>query len=292
MNKEDVLEELNSYGLRVAYISGNQAYMECPFHVDRKPSLAVSLDGKGWYCFSCEDGGSLWYLKSRLDRNDIVLPDKDVTLEEIEIKTIAHMTIEDYDKLPSAIRCNYLIDRGLTDRTVEHWKIRKSELFVVIPIRDKRLEVKGLILRAILSTMSPRYQYTKGLDKNNNLFTDFSSLNRSTLIIVEGAFDCIMTWQNGFKNVVSLLGSSISDVQINMIRDISHNIFLLMDNDDAGKVATQKIAKRLVGDFDVYIPDYSIYASKDPGDMESAELKRVFDGKIDYLKAKNFGIVL
>jgi DNA primase len=292
MNKEDVLEKLNSYGLRVAYISGNQAYMECPFHTDRKPSLAVSLDGKGWYCFSCEDGGSLWYLKSRLDRNDIVLPDKDVTLEEIEVKTIAHMTIEDYDKLPSAIRCNYLIDRGLTDRTIEHWGIRKSELFVVIPIRDKKLEVKGLILRAILSTMSPRYQYTKGLDKNSNLFTDFGSLNRSTLIIVEGAFDCIMTWQNGFKNVVSLLGSSISDNQIDMIRDISHNIFLLMDNDDPGKVSTQKIAQRLVGDFDVYIPDYSIYASKDPGDMESAELKRVFDGKIDYLKAKNFGIVL
>ena len=289
MNKEDVLDKLNSLGLRVAYISGNQAYIECPFHVDRKPSLAVSLDGKGWYCFSCENGGSLWYLENKLERNDIVLEDKDIALEEIEIRTIAHMSIDDYNKLPSAARCSYLIDRGLTDRTIEHWGIKKSELFIVIPLRDKKMEIKGLILRAILSTMSPRYQYTKGLDKNNNLFTDFSSLSRDTLIVVEGAFDCLSTWQNGYKNVVSLLGSSISDNQINMIRDISHSVFLLLDNDDAGKVALGRIATKLVDSFDVYIPDFSFYASKDPGDMESGELKRLFDSKIDYLKAKNDG---
>lgn len=291
MIKDDVLEELNRLGIRVAFISGNQAYIECPFHLDRKPSLAVSLDGKGWYCFSCEDGGSLQELKSKIDKMDITIPDKDITNEDVEVKTISHMTIEDYDKLPSAIKCKYLLDRGLKANTIKYWEIRKSELFVVIPIKDKKGKIKGLIQRAILSTTTPKYQYTKGLDKNNNLFTDFTGLNRDLLIIVEGSFDCLITWQNGYRNVVSLLGSSISDNQVNMIRDISHKIFLLLDNDSAGKSAMSRVAKKLINDFDVYIPDFSLYKSKDPGDMNMMELDNIIDNPIDYLKARNLGMI-
>ena len=289
--KDDVLDKINSFGLKIAFISGNQAYVECPFHVDRKPSLAISLDGKGWYCFSCEDGGSINDLKDKIDSSDIAVLDKDFTeQEEIEVRAISHMTIEDYDKLPSAIKCKYLLDRSLKKETIKYWGIRKSELFVVIPIRNKKHDIKGLILRAILSTTTPKYQYTKGLDKNNNLFTDFDSLSRDMLIIVEGSFDCLMTWQNGYKNVVSLLGSSISDNQANMIRDISHRVFLLLDNDDPGRAAMGRVAKRLINDFDVYIPDFSLYKSKDPGEMNMMELDSLMDNPMDYLKARNMGM--
>ena len=170
-------------------MSGNQAYVECPFHVDRKPSLAISLDNKGWWCFSCEQGGSLANLKEKIDKADKIFLDPSGGKEtEVEIKTISHMVIGDYDKLKSAEKCSYLINRGLTVKTIRYFGIKRSDLFVVIPIKNSKDEIKGLILRAMLDDTYPRYQYTKGLDKNNNVFASFKDLNKDLLIIVEGSY--------------------------------------------------------------------------------------------------------
>lgn len=291
MKENVVLDKIGELGLRIAYISGNQAYVECPFHIDRKPSLAISLDNKGWWCFSCEQGGSLSDLKEKMDRSDKIFLDKSVEETEVEIKTISHMVVDDYNKLKSAEKCKYLIDRGLTVKTIRYFGIRRSDLFVVIPIKDQRDKMRGLILRAMLDDTYPRYQYTKGLDKNNNLFADFKSLNSNLLVIVEGSFDALLTWQNGFKNVVSILGSAISNTQIEIIRGFSRKVLILTDNDEAGKKALKKIATQMITDFDIYIPDYSLYKSKDPGEMEISEITSIVENPIGYLRARNFGFV-
>jgi len=289
--KDDILNKIGELGLRIAYISGNQAYVECPFHIDRKPSLAISLDNKGWWCFSCEHGGSLLDLKEKMDKADKIFLDKSEKETEIEIKTISHMVVEDYDKLKSAEKCKYLINRGLAVKTIRYFGIKRSDLFVVIPIKDQKDKMRGLILRAMLNDTYPRYQYTKGFDKNNNLFADFKSLNSDLLLIVEGSFDLLLTWQSGFRNVVSILGSAISNTQMEIIRGFSRKVLILTDNDEAGKKALKKIATQMIIDFDIYIPDYSLYKSKDPGEMEISEITSIVDNPIGYLRARNFGLV-
>lgn len=50
-------------GLRV----GRSGKVRCPFHEDRTPSLHVYDDpGRGWYCFGCGRGGSIYDLASLL----------------------------------------------------------------------------------------------------------------------------------------------------------------------------------------------------------------------------------
>jgi DNA primase len=291
MNKDDILEKIGELGLRISYISGNQAYVECPFHADRKPSLAISLDNKGWWCFSCEQGGSLSSLKEKMDKADKIFLETTAKETEVEVKTISHMVISDYDCLKSAEKCTYLLNRGLTAKTIKYFGIKRSDLFVVIPIRNRKDETKGLILRAMLDDTYPRYQYTKGLDKNNNVFASFKDLNNDLLIIVEGSFDLLLTWQNGFKNVASLLGSSLSNIQMQIIRDFSRKVLILTDNDDAGKKALKKIASQMIVDFEVYIPDYSLYVSKDPGEMGIDEISSIVGNPMSYLRARNFGLI-
>ncbi|WP_164997208.1 CHC2 zinc finger domain-containing protein [Clostridium minihomine] len=42
------------YGFEVS-----RGVMLCPFHADRKPSLKVYPDTRGWHCFVCDEGGSV-----------------------------------------------------------------------------------------------------------------------------------------------------------------------------------------------------------------------------------------
>lgn len=52
-------------GLRV----GRSGKVRCPFHDDRTPSLHVYGDpGRGWYCFGCGRGGSIYDLAALLWR--------------------------------------------------------------------------------------------------------------------------------------------------------------------------------------------------------------------------------
>jgi hypothetical protein len=50
-------------GIRV----GRSGKVRCPFHEDRTPSMHVYADpGRGWYCFGCGRGGSIYDLASLL----------------------------------------------------------------------------------------------------------------------------------------------------------------------------------------------------------------------------------
>jgi hypothetical protein len=65
------------------------------------------------------------------------------------------------------------------------------------------------------------------------------------LIIVEGFKACIWLLQHGFSNTVALMGSSMSDHQRNLLHRINSRIILFLDNDNAGRDATDSIAKTL-----------------------------------------------
>lgn len=288
MNKQDILDKIGSLGLIVAYTSGNDVYIECPFHADRRPSLAISLKGKGWFCFSCEKGGSLDDLKRMIDgmekENNKIGKKTEQKIQEETIR-LSHMAIEDYFELKLAVNCKYLNNRGFTNDTIKYWNIRKSEIFSVIPV-FKRKEVCGLILRVMLKDYKPRYQYSKGFDKKNALFGSWNCKRGSMLIVTEGALDCIMTWQNGYKNVSAILGSSISNGQIKEIKKISGRVMLLLDNDDAGKEALLRAGDVLSEQVELFVPDYNLYKSKDPGEMKSEELDNIINNPIPFVKMK------
>ena len=76
-----------------------------------------------------------------------------------------------------------------------------------------------------------------------------TKIRRTTpLVIVEGFFDCLALWQHGIRRVVALMGSSLSPQQEELIARVVNSqsrIVLMLDEDDAGRDAREKITPRL-----------------------------------------------
>lgn len=98
--------------------------------------------------------------------------------------------------------------------------------------------------------------------KSKNLFfldkSKQSVLEKNYLILVEGYFDVYSLYENGIENVAALCGTSITEYQIALAARYCDNIVLLMDNDDAGKIAanknSQKIEELGLKSFTVFLP--------------------------------------
>lgn len=66
------------------------------------------------------------------------------------------------------------------------------------------------------------------------------------LHVVEGFKACLWMIQSGFPNTVALMGSSMSETQLSLLCRLGVTVVLFLDNDEAGRKGTGKIARRLV----------------------------------------------
>jgi len=64
--------------------------------------------------------------------------------------------------------------------------------------------------------------------------------------LVEGFFDVISLNKAGVVNCLAILGTNVSQTQINMLKKLGKKIILFLDGDQAGKKATVKIALDLL----------------------------------------------
>jgi len=117
---------------------------------------------------------------------------------------------------------------------------------LVIPIHDETGQLVGYCGRS-LDRSEPRYKFPAGFAKSQLLF----NLHRATtarqprVIVVEGFFDCLKVHQAGFRSVVALMGSALSERQRWLLAQRFGNITLMLDGDQAGRQASIAISARL-----------------------------------------------
>jgi DNA primase len=129
---------------------------------------------------------------------------------------------------------------------------------VVIPIHDKS---GGLIAYAGRWPGDPpegeaKYKLPPGFKKRLELFNFHRAIKESPekkFIVVEGFFDCFNLWQCGYKNVVGLMGSALSEEQEALLTSQVEMVTLMLDQDDAGRKAAQEILPRLARKFFVRV---------------------------------------
>ena len=61
---------------------------------------------------------------------------------------------------------------------------------------------------------------------------------KKEVILVEGNMDAIRMFASGIKNVVALMGTSLTEEQVAIIKSLRAKIILMFDNDSAGEIAT------------------------------------------------------
>jgi DNA primase len=123
---------------------------------------------------------------------------------------------------------------------------------IVIPIHNGKGEVVAYAGRA-LDGRIPKYKLPAGFHKSLELYNVHRAMvsGRQTVIVVEGYFDCVRVHQAGLPWVVALMGSSLSLEQEKVLVERFERVILMLDGDDAGRVATQTIRAKLLQKCDV-----------------------------------------
>ena len=145
----------------------------------------------------------------------------------------------------------YLRHRGLTTETIDYFGLGYAARGVMkgriaIPIHDSQtgqlLAYCGRWAGNEVPDEEVRYRMPEGFHKSQVVFNlhRAGELARESkgLIVTEGFFDCFTLWQGGFPNTVSVMGSSLSQRQKELLIDCvgpQGKLTLLFDSDEAGK---------------------------------------------------------
>jgi len=65
------------------------------------------------------------------------------------------------------------------------------------------------------------------------------------VIVVEGFMDAIRLSQIGYRNVIALMGTAMTNEQMHLIKKLSTNVYLALDGDNPGQNATLNIGEEL-----------------------------------------------
>ena len=138
-----------------------------------------------------------------------------------------------------------LIDAGLVSQRDNGEVYDRFRHRLMIPIRDMSGKMTGFGGRVLNPDDVPKFMnspQTILFDKSALLFgmdrARKAIRTREQAVIVEGYFDVIVPHQGGFENVISPMGTALTEVQMRQLKRFTRNFVLALDPDAAGKKAT------------------------------------------------------
>jgi DNA primase len=249
----------------------------CPVHNgEGERTFHVNLSKGAFNCFSCHARGNVLDLVAAMEQCSV----RDAALklqawfavgesqtQEASVPARAEKPDEESKPagpinppLPFQLRVDpghaYGLDRGVSGETLEYFGagmcVSKGTFAgrFVIPLHDAEGHLVGYAGRSI-DDSEPKYLFPsaeKGFYKRYLLFNLHQVLESfpptDRVVVLEGFFGCFKIWQSGYP-CLSLLGSSLSKEQEELICNHFKKVVLLFDGDDAGRAATDDCLQRL-----------------------------------------------
>ena len=175
---------------------------------------------------------------------------------------------------------SYLAERGILAETAAAFGIglyRENGIMhgrIVVPIHDDQGRLIAYAGRSIDGT-EPKYRLPKGFRKSLELFNLHRTTAGRKVIVVEGFFDAMKVHQAGYRNVVALMGSTLSAPQQEKLASRFDDVILMLDGDQPGRTATQKISSQLEGRMAfrvVSMPD-----NKQPDQLDTVAIRNLLE---------------
>lgn len=261
---------------------GNNLVGPCPIHKGNNPTqFHASLEKNNFNCFgNCKSGGNILDLVSKIEDVDIreaalmiqgwfgingKKPQKTESNKQTKNEPGPKEKEDKPLNKPLTFSLKnldtdhpYLKERELDKEVIEHFGLGfcKKGLManrIVIPILDEKDELVAYVGRfpGDPPEDEPKYKLPPGFHKSlviYNLHAAKSLAVEQGLILVEGFFDCFRVWQAGFKNVASLMGSSLSKEQVSLILDSvgkQGRVYLMFDEDESGWSCRKETLEKL-----------------------------------------------
>jgi len=258
----------------------------CPYHNNnRTPAGEVSKESGLFFCFGCQQTAtlqeivmkmsnrsyfeSLRYIKSKEQESDITQivakqlynPPTFVQYDEVIIKRLNSQALES----PRAMR--YFDGRLVTKSSVSKFNLGYSEKqdMVTIPVHSPEGMVIGFVGRSL---EGKDFKNTPGLPKSKTLFNLHRVKANDKVYVVESSFDAIRLDQVGMP-AVATLGATISKNQVELLEKYFNEIYLIADNDEAGKSMSKKMIDKLKSRVSIIQLDTKY---KDIGDMQDSDI--------------------
>ncbi len=122
-------------------------------------------------------------------------------------------------------------------------RFRGRIIFPLVDIRDRILGFSGRILdvgdpKYINTPQTPIFDKGKflfGLHKTKGIIKE-----KKTVVLVEGEFDMLMSYQSGVKNVVASKGTALTESGIEVLKKYAETLILCFDTDLAGDAASRR----------------------------------------------------
>lgn len=258
---------------------GMEIKAECPFtdlhesHKDENPSLTVNLTKGVYYCNTCHSKGNLHTMLMRLygltnieawfklgDGLQIPRPDSTKPARpEIDPGT-AHMYHQALMKLTGPIRDVLREKRGLTDATLSKFQLGWDGERITIPIYDE-FNILVNFRRYKWNSNEDQWKVLNFVDEYDNAYGEVRIfgldrvLDTSLDYVVwsEGEMDRICSEQHGFPTACATSGAgTFNPAWVKHFRS-KKRVYIAQDNDEAGKIATQKLCEKLYRVVEVYV---------------------------------------
>ena len=147
----------------------------------------------------------------------------------------------------------YLKRYGYDDKTLEESNLilRRYDYYydrysdrIILPITNDQNHIVGFGARALYEAL-PKYMNMpdgENFKKRENLYgiNIAKNTHENYLILVEGYFDVITLHQAGIKNVVGVMGTTLTEQQAILIKKYTDEVVIAFDSDKPGKDATIK----------------------------------------------------
>ncbi len=159
---------------------------------------------------------------------------------------------------------------------------------IMFPIWDALGQVVGFSSRAVDDKQKAKYLNSMdsfAFHKGNVLFAyNFAKKairQKNRVIIVEGHMDAIMMHQCGFDETIALMGVALSERARKLLISQTKNIYLALDNDEAGLKAGRRINQEFLAD-GIIPHTISFHPVKDADDFLKAEGAESLKNRIEH----------
>lgn len=194
---------------------------------------------------------------------------------------------------------NFLINKGYSEDLLKMIGLINDDgsydIFrnrIMFPIHDHLGQIVGYSGRIYHNEDQAKYVNSKSslifkkgeILYNYHLAKDEARKNKY-VILVEGFMDVIRLSSVGINSAVALMGTALTNDQINLLKQLKTKVIVCLDNDEAGENATLSVGDQLLkAKIETYIIRLSDY--KDPDEYISN--KDVSDFKLNIDNAMNY----
>jgi DNA primase len=160
---------------------------------------------------------------------------------------------------------------------------------IIFPLADQRGRVLGFAGRALREGDRPKYLNTSenkavGFFKGQMLYgmheARAAAMKTARFVVVEGYTDVLALHQAGVPECVAIMGTSLTDQQLEELTRVQGTVFLALDADNAGKNATSR-ASRMASERQTDLRVVAMPSGRDPAEIVTQDGPGAFRALLD-----------